>query len=221
MSNQPPLPLVILISGNGSNLQAIIDAIAAKRLHAKICAVISSRANAYGLKRAAVAQIPTEVLASHDFNDRSTYDTALQQCIDHYQPGLIILAGFMRILTPELVKHYYGRLINIHPSLLPKYRGLDTHQQALIAGDALHGVTVHYVSQELDAGPIIAQATLPVLPQDTAETLRTRVHQLEHVIYPMVIQWFAENRLRLEDHHIYLDNNLLPTQGYSANIETF
>lgn len=209
-------PIVVLLSGNGSNLQAIIDAIAADHLHAHICAVISDHDDAFGLQRAKRANIPTEILQMKDdknFKDRETYDRALLEIINHYQPQLIILAGFMRILTPIIVKAYENRMLNIHPSLLPHYPGLHTHQRVIDANDHEHGVSIHLVTEELDAGPVVTQARFNVMPNETVDTLEQRVHQLEHVLYPKVIGWFAENRIRVMPAGIYLDDQLLPENG--------
>jgi phosphoribosylglycinamide formyltransferase-1 len=204
-SPEAPLGIVVLISGNGSNLQAIIDAIREQQLPVEIRAVISNQPDAYGLVRARRAGIPTEVLDHRNFASREDYDRALQALIDKYQPELVVLAGFMRILTADFVQHYQGRMLNIHPSLLPKYQGLNTHQRVLDAGDSLHGVSVHFVTPELDGGPLILQAEVPVHPGDTAEDLAKRVHQQEHIIYPLVIRWFAEGRLALEGDTVLLD----------------
>lgn len=198
------LPIVVLVSGGGTNLQAVIDA-AQDDLPVVIRAVISNRADAYGLERARRAGIHTEVLEHKGYPDRDAYDAALMALIDRFQPGLVVLAGFMRILTPDFVRHYAGRLLNIHPSLLPKYRGLDTHARALDDGETEHGASVHFVTPDLDAGPLIVQARVPVRPDDTAETLAARVLEQEHRIYPQAIRWFAEGRLRLEDDTVYLD----------------
>ena len=198
------LPLVVLISGGGTNLQAVIDA-ARDDLPVEIRAVISNRADAYGLERARQAGIHTEVLEHKGYPDREAYDAALTALIDRFEPGLVVLAGFMRILTPDFVRHYAGRLLNIHPSLLPKYRGLDTHARALNDGEAEHGASVHFVTPDLDAGPLIVQARVPVEANDTAESLAARVLEQEHRIYPLAIRWFAEGRLRLEGETVYLD----------------
>lgn len=192
-----PLTLVVLISGSGSNLQAILDAIAAGRLNARVAAVVSNRADAYGLTRAANAAIPAAVLDHKRFESRDAYDAALAALIDGYEPGLVVLAGFMRILTPQLVQRYLGRMLNIHPSLLPKYPGLHTHRRVLAAGDAEHGVSVHFVTAELDGGPVVAQARCAVAADDTEQSLADKVHALEHRLYPEVIQAFAEGRLTL------------------------
>lgn len=180
--------IVVLISGNGSNLQAIIDAIESGNINAKIACVISDKPDAYGLQRAAKHQIPCEVVVKNINETREQYDMRLVSVINHYQPELIVLAGFMRILSKNFVEAYNGKLINIHPSLLPKYPGLHTHKQVLQNGDSEHGCTIHYVTEEVDGGPIIAQAKLQVNPDDTEETLKQRVHVLEHQLYPEVIQ---------------------------------
>ena len=197
MSQPPvsPLRLVVLISGNGSNLQAIIDEIENNNLPAQIVAVISNKPDAYGLERAKKAGIVQHVLSHRDFDDREQYDHQLKNIIDEYQPDLIILAGFMRILSNEFVEHYLHKMMNIHPSLLPKYKGLNTHQRALDAGDKEHGCSVHFVTPELDDGPVILQATVPVKDDDTAETLAARVYEQEHRIYPEAIRLFAENKI--------------------------
>jgi phosphoribosylglycinamide formyltransferase-1 len=202
---KPKLPVVVLISGGGTNLQSIIDAVQEDRLPVEIRAVISNRPDAYGLERAARAGIPGEVLSHKDYPDREAYDRALIELIDRYAPGLVVLAGFMRILSDRFVRHYEGRMVNIHPSLLPKYRGLNTHQRCLESGDTEHGATVHFVTPELDAGPVIIQARVPVEPNDTPESLAARVLQEEHRIYPTAIGWFAEGRLRLDNGEACLD----------------
>lgn len=206
-----PLPIVVLISGNGSNLQAILDAIKRGDLHADIRAVISNRLDAYGLERARRAGIPTEVIDHTAFPDRAGFDAALRNAIDRHDPRLVVLAGFMRILTPGLVRHYHGRMLNIHPSLLPAFRGLDTHRRALAAGATEHGVSIHFVTDELDGGPIIIQQKIPIHPGDNAATLAARVQQAEHILYPRTIQWFAEGRLSLRDHHAMFDGRPLKT----------
>ena len=208
MSEATRFPLVVLISGSGSNLQALIDA-SQRDLPVEIRAVISNRADAYGLERARKAGIPTEVLSHKGYPDRDSYDAALQRLIDGYEPRLVVLAGFMRILTPGLVRHYEGRMFNIHPSLLPAYRGLHTHQRVLDAGDRTHGASVHFVTEELDSGPVIIQARVPVLVDDTAEVLAARVLEKEHRIYPQAVRWFAEGRLRLNGGRVFLDGRAL------------
>lgn len=208
-SGKQPLPIVVLISGNGSNLQSIIDAINNDGLPAEIRAVISNRPNAYGLERARQAGIPAEIVDHKGFAERTDFDHALQQRIDDFEPTLVVLAGFMRILTQEFVKHYAGRIINVHPSLLPKFTGLNTHQRAIDAGEKEHGASIHFVTDDLDGGPVIIQARLPILENDNANSLAARVQKLEHFIYPLVIRWFAENRLVLQDNRILLDNKPL------------
>jgi len=203
------LNIVVLISGSGSNLQAIIDAIAAGKLHAKISAVISNRPNVKGLERAELADIQTHTLDHTEYENREEFDQQLMQTIDQHEPQLIVLAGFMRILTDEFVGHYDGRMLNIHPSLLPEFRGLNTHQRALEAKVEQHGVSIHYVSNELDGGPLVLQAVINVQADDSVETLQQKVHALEHVIYPMVIEWVAQHKLKIVNHQVYLDNQLL------------
>ncbi len=200
-----PLPIVVLLSGSGSNLQAIIDRIAEGKLNAEIMAVISNKADAYGLERARKAGIPTELIEHSQFDNRESFDAQLIKTIDKYQPELIVLAGFMRILTNQFVDHYYGRMINIHPSLLPRHRGLHTHRRVLEAGDSEHGLSIHFVSSELDGGPVILQTRVPVLADDNEETLALRVLTREHQSYPEVIQWIAENRLQLSGDQVLLD----------------
>ncbi len=187
MTDGEKLPLVVLISGGGSNLQAIIDA----ALPVEIKAVISNKADAYGLERARKAGIPTHHIDHTEFDGREAFDAALMECIDQYQPRLVVLAGFMRILTDGFVEHYAGRLINIHPSLLPKYKGTNTHARAIEAGDAEAGCSVHLVTAELDSGPILLQARVPILKGDTPESLAARVLEQEHRIYPEAIGRFA------------------------------
>ncbi len=206
--------VVVLISGSGSNLQALIDS-QDEDNPARIRAVISNRADAYGLQRAQAAGIPTRVLPHRDFADREAFDTALMQAIDAHQPDLVVLAGFMRILTPGFVRHYRGRLLNIHPSLLPRHKGLDTHRRALEAGDSEHGCSVHFVTEELDGGPVATQATLAIEPGETLDDLAQRVHVAEHRIYPLAMRWFAEGRLHLAEQGAMLDGATLPASGYS------
>ncbi|MFJ3258996.1 phosphoribosylglycinamide formyltransferase [Pseudomonas sp. NPDC086581] len=210
-----PCNVVVLISGSGSNLQALIDSLAGADTPAVIRAVISNRADAYGLERARKAGIETHFLDHKSYADRESFDAALIQAIDGFDADLVLLAGFMRILSADFVRHYQGRLLNIHPSLLPKYKGLHTHQRALEAGDAEHGCSVHFVTEELDGGPLVVQAAIPVESDDTPETLAQRVHVQEHVIYPLAMRWFAEGRVRLGEHGATLDGELLPASGHS------
>ncbi len=206
-SSRTPLPVVVLISGSGSNLQAIIDAERRREIEIEIKAVISNRPGVLGLERAERAGIETRVIDHKEYADRRSFDTALAQAIDHYQPGLVVLAGFMRILTPEFVDHYLGRMLNIHPSLLPSFQGLNTHQRALDAGVAEHGVSVHFVTPELDGGPVVARASVPVRADDSAETLAARVLKEEHRIYPEAIGLFASGRLTLKNSEALLDGH--------------
>jgi phosphoribosylglycinamide formyltransferase-1 len=203
------LKIAVLISGSGSNLQAILDAIAAGTLKATVCGVLSNRADAYGLQRAQQAGVASAVLSHRDFPDRDSFDSAMMRQLDAWSPDVVVLAGFMRILTPAFVQHYAGRLLNIHPSLLPKYKGLDTHRRALEAGDSEHGCSVHFVSAELDGGPVIAQGVVPVLAGDTVDTLTQRVHKCEHRLYPAVLVWMAEGRLALHQGLPLLDGKPL------------
>ena len=202
-------PIVILISGRGSNMQAILDQCLRGALPVDIRAVISNRPDAAGLAAAQRAGVHTEVLDHRGYSDRAAYDRALQNAIDRYAPQLVVLAGFMRILTPEFVRHYQGRLINIHPSLLPAFRGLDTHQRALAAGVAEHGASVHFVTEELDGGPVIAQIAVGVEAGDDAARLAARVLEAEHRLYPAVIGWFAAGRLQWDENHAVLDGKPL------------
>ncbi|RKR02389.1 phosphoribosylglycinamide formyltransferase-1 [Kushneria sinocarnis] len=208
-----PRRIVVLISGNGSNLQALIDAQQTEELGGEIAAVISNRGDAYGLVRAREAEIPAVVLPHHEYDSRERYDGALIKVIDRHAPDLIVLAGFMRILTPALVQRYHGRMMNIHPSLLPAYRGLHTHQRALDDGIGEHGASVHFVTEELDGGPLVVQAAVPVMSDDTAETLAERVQTREHLLYPMVIRWFLDGRLQLAGDRPRLDGQPLPEHG--------
>jgi phosphoribosylglycinamide formyltransferase-1 len=191
--------IVILISGRGSNMEALIAARDAGKLPVAIAAVISNRPDAQGLKTAARAGIASEALDHKAFAGRAAIDAALAECIDRHAPDLVVLAGFMRILGEDFVRRYEGRLLNIHPSLLPSFPGLHTHRRALDEGVRVHGCTVHFVTPALDHGPIILQAAVPVLDADSEESLAARVLAQEHVIYPQAVRWFAEGRLRLID----------------------
>ena len=200
-----PLRIAALVSGRGSNLQAIVDAIAAGQLSAEISVVISNIAKAPALERAASQDIPTQVIRHRDFPDREAFDAELARCIDAHKAELVVLAGFMRLLTPTFVQRFSGRLVNIHPSLLPAFPGLHPHERALEAGVRIHGATVHFVNEETDGGPIIAQAAIPVLANDTPETLAERVLAQEHRLYPMALQWISEGRLRLENGRVLVN----------------
>ncbi|MBB1488041.1 phosphoribosylglycinamide formyltransferase [Oceanospirillum sediminis] len=197
--------IVVLISGSGSNLQAIIDSVKAGDIPGQISAVISNKENAYGLQRAEQADIPTRVLDHTEFANREIFDANMIRLIDEYQPDLVVLSGFMRILTADFVRRYAGKLINIHPSLLPKYQGLHTHKRAIEAGDSTHGASVHFVTEELDGGPVFIQASVPVEQDDTPETLAARVLVQEHKIYPIAVKWFMEGRIQLQDNIPHLD----------------
>lgn len=201
--------LVVLISGSGSNLQALIDAVAGGRINAEIKAVISNRPNVKGLERAAQAGIHHEILDHKQYASRESYDQALTECIDAFAPDLIILAGFMRILTPEFTAHYPGRMLNIHPSLLPKYRGLHTHQRAIDAGDKTHGLSIHFVTAELDGGPVVLQAEVPIDENDNADTLAEKVLTQEHIAYPLVVQWFVNQRIQWSETGVMFDGQTL------------
>jgi len=198
--------IVILISGRGSNMQAIVEAAAKQQWPAQIAAVISNRADAGGLEYAASRGIPTAIVVSKQFVTREAFDAALQAKIDEFAPDLVVLAGFMRILTAGFVEHYAGRMLNIHPSLLPSFVGLATHQQAIDAGVKVHGVTVHFVTAELDHGPIVAQAVVSVLDDDTEDTLSHRVLEQEHQIYPRAVLQFVEGKLRIEGNRVHISN---------------
>lgn len=208
------LRVVVLISGSGSNLQALIDGVNTGELPVEIVAVISNRPDVLGLTRATNAGIPTVVLDHKGFDSREAFDQALMRTIDGYTPGLIVLAGFMRILTPEFTQHYMGRMLNIHPSLLPKFQGLHTHQRAIDAGESEHGVTVHFVTAELDGGPAVVQAVVPILANDDANLLAKRVQRQEHVIYPLAVKWFAQGDLVMIKGKALLKGETLPISGH-------
>lgn len=191
------LSLVVLISGSGSNLQAIIDAIENGQLNAKISAVISNRPDAYGLFRARQHDIPAISLDHKQFASRDLFDQRLQHEIESFQPDLIILAGYMRILTTQFINAFSPKILNIHPSLLPKYQGLNTHQRALDNNDSQHGVSIHIVTPELDSGPVIVQGKFTIETEDTSTSLQQKAHRLEHQMYPLVIKWLSEQRLQL------------------------
>lgn len=206
-----PARVVVMLSGSGSNLQAILDATASRHFPAEVVGVISDKPEAYGLERARSAAIPTHCVERSAYSSRAEFENGLEAAIDTLDPDYVVLAGFMRILRGDLPRRFAGRMLNIHPSLLPKHKGLDTHQRALDEGDIEHGCTVHFVTPELDAGPGIIQATLLVGDTSDADTLAGRVLQLEHVIYPMALRWLAEGRLRSSGERILLDG--LPLDG--------
>ena len=203
------LPVVVLISGTGSNLRAIVEQAGSGTLPIDVRAVVSDRAEAPGLAWAAGAGLTTVVVPPRGFTERASFDRALAAAVDRYQPGLVVLAGFMRILGEEFVDRYAGRLLNIHPSLLPKFRGLHTHRRVLEARERVHGASVHFVTRELDGGPVVLQARVPVRDDDDEASLAARVLAEEHRIYPLCIGWFASGRLRLEDGVAVLDGRPL------------
>lgn len=214
-----PRRLVVLVSGNGSNLQALIDANSASAdpndlgLGGEIVAVISDQPDAFGLERARQAGIEAVALPATGFASRADYDQHLARKLDEYQPDLVVLAGFMRILSPDLVLKFHGRMLNIHPSLLPKYKGLHTHRRALEAGDAWHGLSIHFVTEELDGGPLVVQAQLAIEPDDDEVSLAKKVQAQEHLLYPLVVRWFLQGRLQLQGANPTLDGQVLPAQG--------
>ncbi|WP_372964068.1 phosphoribosylglycinamide formyltransferase [Marinobacter sp.] len=206
-----PLPkIVVLASGSGTNLQALIDASRERNFPGEIIAVGSNRPEAFALERAAQANIDTFVIDHTKFGSREEFDAALLAELHRKNPDVIVLAGFMRILTPDFVRAFRGRMLNIHPSLLPAYTGLNTHQRVLEAGDKVHGVSIHFVTEELDGGPVIAQAEIAVNDNDTPESLAERVLQQEHTLYPIVLRWFCEGRIQLAAGGVQFDGELLP-----------
>lgn len=207
----PPLPIVVLISGKGSNMRVLAEQAEGGALGARIRAVISDRTDAAGLGIAGALGIPTASLRPQDFADRDSFDQALAELVERYQPQLLVLAGYMRILNAGFIERFAGRILNIHPSLLPKYRGLHTHRRALAAGDSLHGASVHYVTEELDGGPVVIQGPVPVLRDDTEASLAARVQRAEHRIYPHAVRLIAAGRLRLQGGQPWLDGRPLET----------
>jgi phosphoribosylglycinamide formyltransferase-1 len=209
--------IVVLVSGNGSNLQAIIDSCGTRIPNADVVAVFSNKSDAYGLERARQSAIADCFVDPKTFDTREQFDAHLMTQIDSYQPDLIVLAGYMRILSSEFVCHYLGKMINIHPSLLPKYPGLHTHQRAIDAKDSEHGTSVHFVTEELDGGPVILQAKVPIFSDDTTDSLTERVQVQEHDIYPLTIRWFLEGRLAMVEGKAALDNKILGPSGYAID----
>jgi phosphoribosylglycinamide formyltransferase 1 len=207
--SRAPLPVAVLVSGFGSNLQALLDAAVAGRLNADFRLVASDRPEAPGLKRGRRAGFPTVAVPPDAYPDRAAWNTALDLALRNSGAELVVLAGFMRVLAPDLVRGWEGRMLNIHPSLLPLHRGLHTHRRALAAGDRMHGASIHYVTEELDGGPVILQARVPVLPGDSEEGLADRVQAREHEVYPRVVQWIASGRLRWRDGAAWLDGRRL------------
>ncbi|MDG2915405.1 phosphoribosylglycinamide formyltransferase [Bisgaard Taxon 10/6] len=207
--------IVVLISGTGTNLQALIDACAAGRINARVAAVISNQASALGLERAKTAQIPTALFIRRDFADHAAMDQAIGDYIEKIGADLIVLAGYMKILSEGFVTRFAGKILNIHPSLLPKYKGLNTYQQVLDAGDSEHGTSVHFVTPELDGGAVILQAKVPIFPGDDISDIEARVKTQELQIYPLVVKWFIDGRLQEIQGKAYLDGKLLPENGYA------
>jgi len=207
--------IVVLISGNGTNLQAIIDACESNITAGKVTAVFSNKAEAYGLERARLAGAEGVFVDPKQYETREAFDKELMSQIDNYQPDLIVLAGYMRILSNEFVRHYMGRMINIHPSLLPKYPGLNTYQRAIHAGDEEHGTSVHFVTEQLDGGPVILQAKVPIFDEDNVEQLTKRVQSQEYRIYPLVVEWFVNDRLEMKGGKAFLDGSQLGVHGYA------
>lgn len=209
--------IVVLVSGNGSNLQAILDACQQGQINGSIAAVFSNKADAFGLERARAAGIPGHALEAAQFSDREAFDRQLMLEIDAYGPDLVVLAGYMRILSPAFVTHYQQRLLNIHPSLLPKYPGLHTHRKAIENGDKQHGTSVHFVTDELDGGPVILQAKVPIFAGDSEEAVNARVQQQEYAIYPRVVSWFIDGRLTMQNNAAWMDGVKLPAEGYAID----
>lgn len=202
---RPEFRIVVLISGRGTNLAAIIDAVAAGALPVELAAVVSNEPHALGIELARHAGHEVTIVRHRDFSDREHFEAALAEAIDRHDPDLVVLAGFMRILTGGFVQRYRGRLVNIHPSLLPELPGLDTHARAIAAGAEIHGATVHFVTEELDGGPIIAQSQVPVLADDDPDTLAARVLEHEHVLLPRTLAWFATRRVSLDGNRVLID----------------
>mgnify|MGYP001173881774 CR=1 FL=1 len=217
MTTQHKKRIVILISGSGSNMVNLVEHCQAGRINADVVAVIANKADAAGLAKAEKLGVVTECVPHHGYESREAYDQVLVERVQSYQPDLVILAGFMRILTPIFVSAFADRTLNIHPSLLPKYKGMHTHQRALDAGDTEHGVSVHFVTEELDGGPVILQAKVPIFEGDDVEDLQERVHEQEYRIYPLVVRWFCSDRLRLLDGKAHLDGAGLGPQGYASD----
>ncbi|MBF0784013.1 phosphoribosylglycinamide formyltransferase [Muribacter muris] len=207
--------IVVMISGSGTNLQKIIEAQQAGNINGRICAVISNKADAYGLVRAEQVGIPTFVFERKAFDSNQAMDSAIAEQLIRLDADLIVLAGYMKILTAEFTCRFAGKIINIHPSLLPKYAGLHTHERAMAAGDREHGMSIHFVNEEVDGGAIILQAKVPIYPDDVLDEVIQRVYEQEHRCYPLVVQWFCADRLYLENGKAYLDNQPLGPQGYA------
>ena len=208
--------IAVLISGQGNNLQAIIDACHSDYIPAQIACVVSNKSDAYGLTRAKKAHIPQSVFLRKDFENNLQMDEAIGDYLQSQEIDLIVLAGYMKILTSEFTQRFAGKILNIHPSLLPKYAGLNSYQRAIEAGDTEHGTTVHFVNEEVDGGAIVLQAKVPIFPEDKLEDVEARTREQEYQIYPLVIKWFIEGRLVLKDNVAYLDGKALPEHGYAS-----
>ncbi|MDA9557237.1 phosphoribosylglycinamide formyltransferase [Vibrio sp.] len=209
--------IVVIISGSGSNLQAILDECEVTIPDTQVNAVFSNKADAYGLIRAQEAGAEAIFHDPSLFDNRDEYDAALKEKVDAFAPDLVVLAGYMRILSDDFVRHFKGRLINIHPSLLPKYPGLNTYQKAIHAGEEEHGTSVHFVTEQLDGGPVILQAKVPIFENETVESLTAKVQTQEHKIYPLVVKWFIEGRLSMEGSKAILDDQTLGIFGYATD----
>lgn len=222
MSREKHSRIAILISGRGSNMQSIIKAAELGQIPGEVCCVLSNKPQAAGLEFADANGIATESLSHKDYSDREVFDKALIETLDKYKPDLIVLAGFMRILTPVFIDHYAGRIINIHPSLLPKYPGLDTHKRAIDANDRLHGASVHFVTADLDAGPVIIQTIIDIETGDTPDSLATKVLAGEHIIYPLAIEWILKGDIQTDNKQcFYLCSVIVkPAQWYNGQLET-
>ena len=214
--------IAILISGRGSNMQSIVKAVELGQIPGDVCCVLSNKPKAAGLHFADNCGIATESMNHREYDSREEFDTALVSTLEQYQPDLIVLAGFMRILTPVFIDHFAGRIVNIHPSLLPKYPGLDTHQRALTANDTRHGASVHFVTADLDAGPVIIQTVIDIEPNDTPDTLATKVLSGEHVIYPLAIEWILNGDIQTDNHQCFYHRSVIikPAQWYNGQLKT-
>lgn len=209
--------IVVLISGHGMNLQAMIDACKSSYINAEIVGVFSNQSDAFGLQRAKSAGIFHRTFLRRDYADNLSMDRHIGDEIDNLGADLIVLAGYMKILSAEFTRRFAGKILNIHPSLLPKYSGLHTYQRAMEAGETEHGMTIHFVNEKVDGGAIVLQAKVPIFPEDNITDIEDRVKEQEIRFYPLVIKWFVEGRLRLIDNHAYLDGNRLPPQGYAID----
>lgn len=220
MRSETPINVVILISGRGSNMQAIIDQTQNGNLPVIIKAVISNRPDAPGLSIANKAGIQTEAVDHKNYSSKTDFEVALSTCIDSHKPDLVVLAGFMRVLSSEFVGKYSQKMINIHPSLLPKFPGLNTHERAISSGATEHGASVHFVTADVDSGPIIIQSTVSVDKSDTPDSLASKVLSEEHRIYPLAVKWFAQSRLKISGKKVLLDGEIKPEQGLKEVLDS-